>query len=224
MTDAGPQRKAADHTADADPSSAAQTPQAEERSDAPTPDSPADSAPTDDSPADAAESEEPDVAVLAEADPRSREELFAALLNAENERDEYLDDLRRSHAEFENFRKRMTREGVSQRDVGKAAVVESLLDVLDDLDRTLAAAEGSADETLAKGVELVASKVASTLQGVGVRRIDEVAVAFDPSVHEAVQQQPADEPVEEPRVVQVFRPGYAIGEKTLRAAMVVVEQ
>ncbi|MFA9431480.1 nucleotide exchange factor GrpE [Egicoccus sp. AB-alg2] len=157
-------------------------------------------------------------------DPRSREELLAELAAAESQRDQYLDDLRRAWAEFENFRKRTAREAAAQRDVGKADVTGALLEVLDDLDRTVEAAEQSSDENLAKGVQLVAEKLVRTLQGLGLERVDDTGVHFDPNHHEAVSQQPADEPAEHPVVAQVFRPGYRMGERVLRPAMVVVEQ
>jgi molecular chaperone GrpE len=157
-------------------------------------------------------------------DPRSAAELRAELSAAEAQRDDYLDDLRRARAEFENFRKRTTRESAGQRDLGRADVASALLEALDDLDRTLEAAEASADEGLAKGVGLVADKLVRTLQGFGLQRIDEVGAPFDPNVHEAVSQQSAEEAIDEPRVAQVFRPGYRLGERVLRPAMVVVEQ
>ncbi len=158
------------------------------------------------------------------ADPRSRAELFADLLEAEAKRDEYLDDLRRSHAELENYRKRVLRDAALQRDHGRIDVVAALLESLDDLDRTEQAGAGSADEALAKGVALVSAKLRDALGSIGVERIDAAGVAFDPTVHEAVQQVPADEPHDEPEVARVLRPGYRLGERTLRPAMVVVSQ
>jgi molecular chaperone GrpE len=159
-----------------------------------------------------------------EPDPRSQAELLAELFEAESRRDEYLDDLRRARAEFENFRKRTMREGGTQREAGKAEVAASLLEVLDDLDRTLEAAEASSDETLAKGVTLVADKLVRSLRAQGLEQVAGTGEPFDPNVHEAVQQRPADEPRDEPVVAEVLRPGYRIGERVLRAAMVVVEQ
>ncbi len=164
-----------------------------------------------------------DLESLAAADPRSKAELIGAVLDLEADRDEYLDDLRRARAEFENYRRRVTREAALQRKAGTAEAVESLLEVLDDLDRTLEAAEGSSDERLAKGVELVASKLTRALQSLGVERVDAEGVPFDPNLHEAVQQQPADEPTPQPIVAQVLRPGYRLEDRVLRAAMVVVE-
>ena len=129
---------------------------------------------------------------------------------AQRERDEYLDALRRKQAEFENFRKRMMREGASQRITGHAEVAERMLDVLDDFDRTLEAA-GEVDPGFLKGVQLVHDKLAGVLADFGLARIDETGIAFDPNRHEAVQQVPADEDLEEPLVAQVLRPGYELG-------------
>lgn len=157
-------------------------------------------------------------------DPRSREELLAALSEAEQSRDDYLDGMQRARAEFENYRRRTMREGASQRDAGKAELAEGLLDVLDDLDRTLEAADASADESLARGVQLVAEKLVGALRAAGLERIDGTGVPFDPNHHEAVQQTEAVEPREQPVVAEVLRPGYVLGERVLRAAMVVVEQ
>lgn len=166
-----------------------------------------------------------DLVALAAEDPRSREELLAELLDAEARRDEYLEDVRRGRAEFENYRKRIMREGAAQREAGKAEAAAQLLEVLDDLDRTLEAAETSQDEHLAKGVELVASKLVGALQGLGLERLDAAGVAFDPTRHEAVQHREASEPRDDgPTVVEVLRPGYQLGGRVLRPAMVVVEE
>ena len=162
---------------------------------------------------------------LADADPRTREELLAELLEAEARRDEYLEDVRRARAEFENYRKRMLREGATQRVAGIAELATKLLDVLDDFDRTVDAAVKSQDEGLRKGVELVYGKLVDTLRGIGLERIEETDVTFDPNRHEAVQQVDAEgEPPEHPEVAEVLRPGYALDDRVLRAAMVVVRQ
>lgn len=189
----------------------------------------------------------PDWEALAAEDPRSRAELLAELNAAEDERDEYLDALQRTRAEFDNYRKRMMRESNRQREAGKAEVAEALVDVLDDFDRTLeataggpaeGAADGSqeatgvehqpagADDGLARGIELVHGNLVDALTSVGLSRIDETGVPFDPNRHEAVQRRDADDGAEpdEPVVVEVFRPGYEMSGRVVRAAMVVVEQ
>jgi len=164
-----------------------------------------------------------DLEAMADADPRSKAELLAELLGAEAKRDEYLDDLRRSHADFENYRRRVMRDGAVQREAGKADVADALLEVLDDLDRTLAASQRSSDADLATGVRLVSTKLADALRAQGLERLDATEVVFDPSVHEAVQQQPGDGIDGAPKVVTVLRPGYRLGDRVLRAAMVMVE-
>lgn len=158
----------------------------------------------------------------AEADPRARAELIADVDAVEAQRDEYLDDLRRAHADFENYRKRVARDGIVQREHGRADVVTALLDVLDDLDRTVVA-DSVAGTPAADAVGLVIDKARRALGAVGVERIDVAGVTFDPTVHDAVQQV-EDGDAEEPTVREVLRSGYRLGERVLRAAMVVVAQ
>lgn len=164
------------------------------------------------------------VVVDAELDPRTRQELLTELVEAESRRDEYLEDVRRARAELDNFRKRTMREGAQQREQGRIDIAGALLEVLDDLDRTVQAADGSSDDALATGVRLVADKLTTQLGTVGLQRIDAIDVPFDPNEHEAVQQQPADAPVDHPVVASVLRPGYRLGQRVIRAAMVVVAQ
>lgn len=164
-------------------------------------------------------------AAAVEDDGRPREELVAALATAERERAEFLEALQRSQAEFDNFRKRSMREGASQREAGVAELTGKLLDVLDDFDMALLSVDKTSDvEALHKGLELVYSKLISTLRGVGLERIDDEGAAFDPERHEAVQQVAAEEPVEQPVVADVLRAGYAMKGRVLRAAMVKVAQ
>jgi molecular chaperone GrpE len=175
-----------------------------------------------------------DLEARAEADPRTRTELIAELDGVEAQRDEYLDDLRRSHADFDNYRKRVARDGTLQRAQGRGDVVTALLDVLDDLDRVVVAA-GALDvpdgdvETAAvtSGVQVVADKARRALEGLGVERVDAVGVPFDPTVHDAVQQVERDEDAagdEGPTVHEVLRPGYRLPDRVLRPAMVTVAQ
>lgn len=175
-------------------------------------------------PVDDADGGEPASAPDAAEDPRSREELLEALRRAETERDEYLQHVQRLQAEFENFRKRTMREGEKQREAGVADTLEKLLDVLDDFDMAVWSVDKTTDfDSLHKGLELVYSKLVTTLKSLGLERIDEDEVTFDPEQHEAVQSVEADEgPLDEPVVVDVLRPGYRLDSRVLRAAMVKV--
>lgn len=149
------------------------------------------------------------------------------LAQAIKERDEYLDDLRRARAEFENYRKRMANDSAIQRAQGRHEAVTALFDVADDLDRLVAATQATDDfdgNDVAHAIVLVESKWRHALSGLNVERIDAVGVAFDPTQHDAVSQVDADEPAEMPVVAQVMRVGYRSGERVLRPAMVVVAQ
>lgn len=166
----------------------------------------------------------------AESDPRSRTELLGELETVEAQRDEYLDDLRRALADFENYRKRVARDGALQREQGRADVVGALLDVLDDLDRIVTAADALDDTLLhadvgavASGVRVVAEKAQRVLAGLGVERVDTAGVPFDPSVHDAVHQVTVEDATQ-PTVHEVLRAGYRQADRVLRPAMVVVAQ
>ena len=142
---------------------------------------------------------------------------------AQRERDEYLDHLRRERAEFENFRKRATRERMDALDRGAEQLVSNLLGVLDNFGFALAAArERDPDDSLSKGVEMVYAELVSTLRQAGLEEVDGPGAVFDPAHHEAMMQVAADEPVDEPVVVEVLRPGYRFKGRVLRPASVKV--
>jgi molecular chaperone GrpE len=99
----------------------------------------------------------------------------------------------------------------------------SVSDALDDLSRFAHIDPAETDaKTLHEGVELVERKVWKELEGAGVTRIDQVGVAFDPNVHEAVTTQPAAKPEQDHTVGQVVQAGYKMRDVLLRPARVVV--
>lgn len=165
-------------------------------------------------------------APAAEDDPRPREELLAALTEAERQRDEYVDHLRRERAEFENYRRRSARERLESLDRGAEQVVSGLLGVLDNFGLALGAAEASDDEGLAKGVQMVHNELLATLTNAGLEEIPGVGVEFDPEQHEAMMQVDAAEElgreVDEPVVTEVLRSGYRFKGRVLRPASVKV--
>jgi molecular chaperone GrpE len=143
------------------------------------------------------------------------EEKLAAL---EAERDEYLNDLKRVAAEFENYRKRAARDQESLVARAHERLVKELLPVLDDLERALAAAEDHEEATLEEGVRLVHRELAAALAHEGLAEI-ETNGHFDPHVHEALLSQPSSE--EEGSVIEVVQKGYRLGDRVLRPARVV---
>jgi molecular chaperone GrpE len=144
------------------------------------------------------------------------EERLAAL---EAERDEYLNDLKRVAAEFENYRKRVSRDQESLVARAHERLVKELLPVLDDLERALAAAEEHEEAKLEEGVRLVHRELADALQREGLAEI-ETNGRFDPHVHEALLAQPSE--AEEGSVIEVVQKGYRLGDHVLRPARVVV--
>ncbi|RIK10060.1 MAG: nucleotide exchange factor GrpE [Acidobacteria bacterium] len=150
-------------------------------------------------------------------------ELRAAAESAESKASEHLNDLQRLKAEFDNFRKRVLREQTEA--IGRAGerLVEELLDVVDDFDLALDALESLGDEHsgLAKGIEAVYGKLFALLDKQGVERIDTRGVPFDAEVHEAVAHDDSGADGEL-IVAEVFRPGYKMGQKVIRPAMVKV--
>lgn len=171
-----------------------------------------------------AEEEHPDWEQRATEDGRTSGQLLEALEEAQSDRDGYLDALQRSRAEFDNFRRRSAREAAGARAAGVGDLAIRLLDVLDDLDRTVKVAETSDDEGLAAGITAVRRKLVDTLLAAGVERVEDEGVPFDATRHEAVQKIDAEEDLDEPEVAQVLRPGYVHGARVLRPAMVSVRQ
>ncbi|KUG56431.1 MULTISPECIES: nucleotide exchange factor GrpE [Kocuria] len=129
---------------------------------------------------------------------------------------ERLEDLRRLQAEFVNYKNRTAREREQLRDHVVADVIGSLIPVLDDIDAGRQAGEIT-DGPFAR----ISEKLEDTLQRSGLERVGAVGEAFDPNVHEAVLQQPA-EGVEADHVSLVLRSGFRVGGRVVRAAQVAV--
>ena len=154
--------------------------------------------------------------------PSDGEELLARLQDAERERDEVLDNLRRVAADFDNYRKRVAREQNQLHTRAGERVVVKLLPVLDDLVRALEAAEHHEEAKVLEGVLMTKDALAGVLASEGV---EEIATdgPFDPHVHEALMTQPA-EGVEPGHIVHVVQRGYRLGDVVLRPARVIVAE
>jgi molecular chaperone GrpE len=162
----------------------------------------------------------PDEAELREepqrGDQSGENDALAALIS---ERDEAIDRWKRTAADFDNFRKRATRERGEYVTLANERLVQELLPILDDLERALVAATEHQEAALEDGVRLVHRALESLLQRQGLEQID-AAGMFDPHVHEALLSQPSD--AAEGSVIDVVQKGYMLGDRVVRPARVVV--
>ncbi|TMK39020.1 MAG: nucleotide exchange factor GrpE [Actinobacteria bacterium] len=165
------------------------------------------------------------------------------LLAAAAQRDEYLALAQRTQADFENYRKRVAKESAGAEARGTAKLARELLPALDNLERALAAGATAAGEAaeaagaregeapaegpapseagLADGVRLVQNELMSALERLGIQSFSPRGEPFDPALHEAMAQRPVDG-VPAGTVVEVYQPGYRLGESVIRPARVVV--
>lgn len=128
----------------------------------------------------------------------------------------------RSQAELDNFRKRMAREKSDAIRYGNAALLESLLPVLDNFSFGLEAARREAGLSVVfQGMSMVGKQLSDLLEEFGVQEVAAEGLPFDPNLHEAVQQRASQE-VEEGHVISVIRKGYRLHDRLLRAANVIV--
>ena len=135
------------------------------------------------------------------------------------ERDRYLDQLQRTAADFANYRRRIEQERAQQRLAANEQLLREIVPVLDDLQRGLNSLPPDQQESkLAEGMRWVEQKFLTTLKKHGVTPIEALGQSFDPSVHEAIEADPAGGDT----VVAVYAPGYRLGDGILRPAMVKV--
>jgi molecular chaperone GrpE len=159
---------------------------------------------------------------------RAEASLRDDLEQARREGREYLDHARRLQAEFDNYRKRVLKEQTRALELASEPMVRRLLEVLDDFELALMAAEEmSAErqpdfEVFLKGVELVYAKLKDALKAEGLERIEAEDKAFDPAQHEALMQ--TGDGDGEPVVADVLRQGYRLNGHVIRPAGVRVER
>ena len=133
--------------------------------------------------------------------------------------DETEDRLKRVAAEFDNYKKRNTKERDSMYNSLVADIIANFLPVIDNLEK--AVETETKDEEYKKGIELVLKQFKDVLAARGIVEIEAVGKTFDPELHEAVSSV-QDETRGEKEIVQEYRKGYMIGNKVIRHSMVVV--
>lgn len=136
--------------------------------------------------------------------------------------EECLDLLRRTQADFVHYRRRMSQEQAEARIAAQIALLSRLLPVLDDFGRALGAAPPElAAHPWVQGLVLVARRLTTVLDQLGVRQIGAPGERFDPRWHEAITTE-ARADVPEGTILQVTQPGYVLGDRVIRPAQVVV--
>lgn len=136
---------------------------------------------------------------------------------------EYLDKYQRSLAEFDNFRKRTSKEKASMYDDGVRDTIEKLLPVVDNLERAMAAQEKSTDaqDAFYKGIKMILKQLQETLKALGVEEIKAVGEVFDPNLHSAIAHED-DEQYGANEVINEMLKGYKYKDKVIRHSMVKV--
>ena len=153
---------------------------------------------------------------------RELEAVKAKLDAAEKNANQAKDQLLRMAAEYENYRKRSTREADQKFNDGVSYAVNQIIPILDTLD--MAANAPTTDENYKKGVLMTLDKAAKALDALHVEEIEALGKPFDPNFMNAVQQIPAPDGQESGTVVTVYQKGYKLGDKIVRHATVVVAE
>ncbi len=124
-------------------------------------------------------------------------------------------------ADMENFRRRKSRETEDLVRYATMPLITSLLDVVDNLDRAIeAAGSNQGNSGLHEGVDLVATQLNTVLQNAGCKKIEALGQPFDPNLHEAIQMQPSDQPVN--IVINEVQTGYQLHDRVVRPAKVII--
>ncbi len=139
----------------------------------------------------------------------------------QTEKDKFL----RLFAEFENYKKRTSKERIELFKTANQELMTVLLPVLDDFDRGLSEIKKSGDSELLKGMELILNKFSNTLTQKGLEKVEvNAGDAFDVEIHEAITQIPAPNDDMKGKVIDVVEQGYKLGDKIIRYPKVVVGQ
>jgi molecular chaperone GrpE len=164
--------------------------------------------------------EAPRGAQTADEDEPDDVDALRARLREEKERAEsHFASWQRAAADFQNFKRRMEQERAEVGRLANAALVINLLPLMDDLERALRTVDTKlAGLTWIDGIWLIYRKFQAVLENAGVKEIEADGQPFDPNVHEAIGEAEG----EEGKVVSVVQKGYALGDRVIRPAMVIV--
>jgi molecular chaperone GrpE len=149
------------------------------------------------------------------------EALKRQLVETETKLAENVDGWRRSVADFQNYKKRVERDNEMMYASMKGDIIKKVLPALDDLERAMQ--NRPTDNAWANGIELIARKLQNLLAAEGLKRIEAEGMEFNPTFHEAISHEPAEN-VASGHVIAVVQNGYMLGERVIRPALVRVAQ
>ena len=143
-----------------------------------------------------------------------------ALEIAVRQRDEYLDSLRRTQADFQNFKRRNQTARSDGYEDGAREAIAAILPTIDNLERAIEAAEKQeGGEALVSGVKMTLNSLFEGLKRFGFEEVPALGEEFDPELHNAVMRETTDDPG---KVLEVFQKGYRVKDRIIRYAMVKV--
>ena len=171
--------------------------------------------------------EQADVEAQAQADAEGAEQAEAtveqwqaALETAVRQRDEYLDSLRRTQADFQNFKRRNQTARADGYEDGVREAIAAMLPSIDNLERALDAADkAGVNDGLTDGVRMTLNMLLDGLKRFGFEEVPSLGEQFDPELHNAVMRESGEEPG---KILEVFQKGYRVKDKIIRYAMVKV--
>lgn len=141
------------------------------------------------------------------------------LVEQKKKADEYFEHLKRNMADFDNFKKRITKEKDIMHDVVTSDVLVAILPVIDNFESAIVTE--CSDTSFKNGMEMIYTQLKEAVKKLGIEEIKSLGETFDPNLHEAVMHI-EDSNYSDKEVIEVFRKGYKVGDKVIRHSMVKV--
>ncbi|MDD2376509.1 MAG: nucleotide exchange factor GrpE [Clostridia bacterium] len=163
--------------------------------------------------------------IIEEADiPEIDKDVYIAKLNDDlseqrKKTDEYFEHLKRNMAEFDNFKKRMSKEKENLYASVTSDIIEDLLPIIDNFEQAIGTE--CTDTNFKDGIVMIYNQIKDSLMKQGLETIQDLGETFDPNLHQAVMHEECDQ-YGEKEVIEVFRKGYRLGDKVIRHSMVKV--
>lgn len=155
--------------------------------------------------------------------PDASVEVTDPVAKAEAELTAYQDKYVRLYSEFENYKKRVSRDRLEQSKMAAADILLSILPVIDDFERALkSAGDTKENEALKSGIQLIYNKFRTSLESKGLKPMNAAGTLFDPELHDAIVKVPAPDESLKGKVVEEVEKGYFLNDRVLRHAKVVV--